>query len=254
MKKNIKHSVFSVALCAMLVFCVSFYSSVEPTTAWFSDTGSEEGSFNMDEIAILFEGDAITGTDAGNQTANTVELNFKAATKAVDDKNGGKPDEMFEYAAEFYTFKATNNSDGVTAKLRAKVVCDNEQVEYRVYELSEEKQVSADGVSLYLEGTNEDYSFDDIYVKTSTDEQGVTTQERVIKAGDKYYDACLVENLDNTEELLLLPGADNAKTYCIAVWVEYTEFDTSNAVDTISCNATLNISAEQYFSDNTATE
>lgn len=243
MKKNFKRSVFSVALCAMLVFCVSFYSSAEPTTAWFSDTDNKEGKFNMDEIAVLFEGDAITGTQAGSQTAATVELNFKAATKAVDKENANKPEPMFEYAAEFYTFKATNYSDGVTARLRAEVVSDNAQVNYRVYELGEE--VTADGVELYIEGAADGYDFDDVYVKTVTSEDGNSTEERVLKIGEKYYDAALVENLDNTGDLLLAPGQANSKTYCIAVWFEYTDFDTPEGVDTVSCSAELKISAEQ---------
>ena len=200
----------------------------------------------MDEIAVVFEGDAITGTQAGNQTAATVELNFKAATKAVDKENGPEP--MFEYAAEIYTFKATNYSDGVTARLRAEVVSDNAQVNYRVYELGEE--VTADGVELYLEGEADGYDFDDVYIKTVTAEDGSSTEERVLKIGEAYYDAALTENLNNEAELLLKPSEENAdpvtKTYCVAIWVEYTDFDaTEGVVDTVSCSAELVISAEQ---------
>lgn len=243
MKKNIKRSVFSLVLCAMLVFCIGFYSSVEPTTAWYSDTGSQEGSFNMDEIDIKFVGDGIATDDQGEQYSIPIELNFKAATKAAD--TDGKPEPMFEYAAEFYTFKATNKSADTTAKMRVDVVANSAQVNSKVYELGPE--VSADAVSLYIEGATEDYYFDDVYLKATVDkETGITTEERVLKIGDKYYDAYLVENLNNTADLLLEPGEDNAKTYCIGIWVEYSDFDTTDGVDTISCDATVNISAEQY--------
>ncbi len=241
MKKNIKRSVFSLVLCAMLVFCVGFYSSVEPTTAWFSDTGSQSGSFNMDEIDITFTGEGIVDSQTSDETM--IELDFKAATKAEDEENNGEPDPMFEHAAEFYTFTAKNNSTAI-AQMRINVTTGSETdigVRYCVYELDTSTPIPAESVTLLVDGQNDSTALDDVYV----DENG----ERVLKIGESYYDARLKENLNNSEALLLEAGGE--KDYCIGIWVEYDNFlenaVSANGVRTLECNATVNISATQIM-------
>lgn len=241
MKKNIKRSVFSLVLCAMLTFCVGFYSSVEPTTAWFSDSGSQSGSFNMDEIDITFTGEGIVDSQTSEETM--LKLAFKAATKAVDEENNGAPDPMFEHAAEFYTFTAKNNSTA-NAQMRINVTTGSETdigVRYCVYELDTSNPISAqdaESVTLLVDSQND---IADVWV----DGEG----ERVIKIGESFYDALLKENLDNSEALLLEAGGE--KDYCIGIWVEYDNFLENavleDGVRNLECNATVNISATQIM-------
>lgn len=254
--KNIKRSVFSVALCAMLVFCIGFYSSVEPTTAWFTDTSDKTGTFNMDELSIELEGDS-----------TEIELNFKAATKSSDPQNDNKPEPMFEYAAEFYIFKVTNNSSNVTAKLIVDVASESTNVDFCVYELGEPVPENTEIIPFLVESetttaadaqtpeaqAEETSTKTDAYVNWSdvyTDPDG----KRVLKHGNAFYYASLEANLNTDTDMILEPGASGE--YCIGIWYEYDDnnkLDATEGVDTVTCDATVNISAVQYV-DTSATE
>lgn len=244
MKANIKRSVFSLVLCAMLVFCIGFYSSAEPTTAYFTDSGNVGNDYNMDELNVLFEGEGI----ADGVTSVPLELNFKAATKAGDADEVAK---MFEYAAEFYTFTATNKGTveaTVTTSLQSfngtatYAVDENSALQHCIYLLDTSAPYTGEVLTYIPE--NETLKQSAVY----TDSNG----KRLIVHNGSYYYANLAQNLsvDHFDELVLQAAdPDVSKTYCIGFWVEYGEFenltpDAQTGVRTLDFNLELSIKAE----------
>lgn len=104
MKKTSKRSIFSVALALMLVASVGFFTSLNPTTAWFTASQQAFKDFDMGKIDVDYHG-----------TNKDINLKFSAATKVLDSD---ELSEMFEFAAQFYTFTVTNKeSDSIDARL-----------------------------------------------------------------------------------------------------------------------------------------
>lgn len=104
MKKTSKRSIFSAVLALMLVASVGFFTSLSPTTAWFTASQQAFKDFDMGKIDVDYNG-----------TDKYINLKFSAATKVLDSN---ELSEMFEFAAQFYTFSITNNdSDSMDARL-----------------------------------------------------------------------------------------------------------------------------------------
>lgn len=262
MKKINKRSVFSVVLCAMLVFCAGFYSSAEPTTAWFSDAGESSNDYAMEELNIAFTGDGF------GENATKLELSFDAATKFADaDERAG----MFEHAAKYYVFTAESSADNkFDAQIKIDVNYENTQddimtaaevdkgLRYFVYEVD----AAADAVA-----QAEEY-VPDVWV----DADGKCLVRGIEAEPDVYYDSKLADKLEDkiqaesgfdtfTEEQKLeflrsvqetpdpiAPG--EKKTYCICFWVEYDAFisqtETQSPLRNLEFDVDVKVSAEQY--------
>ncbi len=263
MKKINKRSVLSVVLCAMLVFCAGFYSSAQPTTAWFSDIGDTSGDFVMEELYVDFTGEGI------GEGASKLALSFDAATRFADADERSK---MFEHAAKYYMFTAEN-----TGTLSAHVMVEindsqtqddimtaaeiDKGLRYFIYEVNTTADLVANGEE-FVEGV-------------FTDENG----NCLVKSGNEYYDSKLADKLDEkisaatdvdftdeAQQLAFLnechedfgelkPG--EKRTYCICFWVEYTPFinNSTNAINeangisirTMDFDVDVKLSAEQFF-------
>lgn len=258
MKKFNFRSIFSVVLCAMLVFSVGFYTTAEPTTAYFSDKDEKTQDYAMKKLLVNF-------SDAAGNSINTQALNlqFDAATKFLDENERNN---MFEHAARYYIFKAENQSDSeLNAQIKIEVINTengsnvqesaelDKGLRYFIYEVSD-SDVIADGT-----GVSELY--DGVYVNQD--------ESCVIKSADKYFDSKLSEKLgeklsgvtvdESFDELSFLNTANkqiehlepgDSKTYCICFWVEYDKFigidDVENDnIRTVEYNVDVKLSAEQ---------
>ena len=245
MKRISKRSVFSVILSLMLVFTVGFYSSAEPTTAWFTAFGEASKEFNMDSIDITSDFDG-----------ETVELKFDAATKFADADERSK---MFEHACKFFTVTLKNEGDrdalvfiDITEESRA--VTADKGVRYYIYEYNDTTEYTdvtevVPGVYENAEGKRviessgtyfrTDKMIADIITEKIGDRQdelnGMTTEEQL---------AFLNQDASSLVEL----NAGETKSFCCAFWVEYDYFMNVEPVDgirTLECNVDVVVNAVQ---------
>ena len=262
--KNInKRSVFSLVLCAMLVFCIGVYSSAEPTTAWFSDSGEDSETYKMEEINVAFSGDRL----GENETA--LELKFDAATKFDDADERAK---MFEHAAKYYVFTAKNNNPvgGLDAAIAVDIRYPNAQgdimtsaevdkgLRYFVYEIDTANDVRtkdielAPGVWVDAEDkclvkpfeNNDDLFYDSKIADKIEEKIAARTGFESFTPEQK------LEFLSGIQETTqpLAPGSE--KTYCVCFWVEYDVFvsqaETVDSVRNLTFDVDVRITAEQY--------
>ncbi len=269
MKKVNKRSILSLVLCAMLVFCVGFYSTAKPTTSWFYAAEKLEEAYKMQEVNVVFE------DFAGNEISSveTQTLNFKAATKLSDSEERAN---MFEHAAEFYVFSAENTGDfpahieidiwgeNVQGDIMTSAVSGDSGIRYFIYELdvSEKSEVDSslvdsifgnevpNGGTVLQDGEAtavSEAAMEDVYVNK---ESGL----RVLYYNGKYYYTQLSSKLfsnitDETDlstvenEKTFLQDAvdvqathldkDEKKVFCICMWVDYDAFvDDANSTVT----------------------
>lgn len=264
--KNInKRSIFSLVLCAMLVFCIGVYSSAEPTTAWFSASGEDSETYKMEEINVSFTGDRM----GKNDTA--LELKFDAATKFGDADERSK---MFEHAAKYYVFTAKNNNPvgGLDASIAIDIRYPNSQgdimtaaevdkgLRYFIYEIDTTKDVRTKDIELapgvWVDGDdnclvkpfeNNDQLFYDSKLADKI-EASITDKD----AFEEYTDEQKIEFLRGIQEtsIRLAPGSE--KTYCICFWVEYDFFNSqaqpidNSSVRELTFDVDIKITAEQY--------
>lgn len=264
--KNInKRSVFSFVLCAMLVFCIGVYSSAEPTTAWFSDSGEDSETYKMEELNVAISGDRL----GENETA--LELKFDAATKFDDADERAK---MFEHAAKYYVFTAKNNnpSGGLDASVAVDIKYPNTQgdimtsaevdkgLRYFIYEINTTDDVrtkdieiapgvwvDADDKCLVKPFENNAELFYDSKLADKIEEK-IDLQEDFDKFTSEQKLAFLRGIQENTQALK--PGEE--KTYCVCFWVEYDFFDSqaqaseNSAVRELTFDVDVKITAEQF--------
>lgn len=265
MKKINKRSVFSVVLCAMLVFCVGFYSSAQPTTAWFSDSGEEDGTYKMEEISVIFSGDGI------GEGETKLELNFDASTRFADADERSK---MFEHAAKYYIFTAENKGT-IPARIKVDVVNSNTQgdimvpsvvdngLRYFIYEV-DDSDVRSDGENLVgdvwqdVDGNclirTSDGKFYDSKLADKIDEK-ISEKYPEKTDFDELEESSQFDFLDSINNDIPLLDVDTKKTYCICFWVEYTPFmelatvaensGVGTSVRTMNYNVDVQLSAEQ---------
>lgn len=250
MKKLNKRSAFSFLLAVMLVFTVGFYSSAEPTTAWFTAFKDASNEFDMDliEIETDFEGE-------------TVSMTFDAATKFAD---ADERNNMFEHACEFFTVELTNKSDR------------NAYAFIDLVDSSETRDVSVDNGVRYIiyEYTDKIAYTDVVEVVPGVFEN--SDGERVIEENGEYFrlDKMVADVLDEKigdrqDEVVAMTGEeqrifleqqvssdvvltkDVTRKFCVAVWVEYDYFvnnsvlDESTGVRTLECNVDIVVNAVQ---------
>lgn len=262
--KNInKRSVFSLALCAMLVFCIGVYSSAEPTTAWFSDSGEDSETYKMEELNVAFSGDRM----GENETA--LELKFDAATKFGD---ADEREKMFEHAAKYYVFTAKNNNPvgGLDASIAIDIKYTGTQddimtaaevdkgLRYFVYEIDTASDVrtkdielapgvwvDADDKCLVKPFENNDDLFYDSKLADKIEEK------IALQTGfDSFTPEQKLEFLRGIQEntQALKPGDE--KTYCVCFWVEYDAFidqaETVDSVRNLTFDVDVRIAAEQF--------
>ncbi len=262
MKKLTKRSVFSVVLALMLVFSVGFYSSAEPTTAWFTAFGDKEKEFQMDTIDIEY---------SGINENETAEFTFDVSTRFYDADERSK---MFEYACKFFTVTLTNKGErdalvfiDVTDSAAAREAAVDKGVRYYIYEYTSRVSYAADAVSEIVPGVYETAYIDDV--------TGATKYHRVLKDNDGYFrtDKMIAQILDEkiaassldvanmtgeeqkeflaTSSLIEL-DAGETKSFCCAVWVEeeyfnndeIVEFD-ENGTRILKCNLDVLVNAVQ---------
>lgn len=268
-----KRSVFSLVLCAMLVFCVGFYSSAEPTTAWFTQLNDNtSGQYQMEELNVVFTGDGL------DESSARLDLEFKAATK-LQDKD--ERDNMFEHAAEFYVFSAKNTGT-LDADILVDVVDSTNQddimtsslfdngVRYYIYQLDTSAPVAAENVVgvLGVDESDPNIAYKEIYVDTANNDR------RVVKYNGNYYPTGLSQSLfskipDNQvwdtaddqisflknsidSETVTLPANSADKLYCICFWVEYDAFesispDAGTGIRTLALNVDIKLNAVQHI-------
>ncbi|MBQ2811749.1 MAG: hypothetical protein IJE63_00745 [Clostridia bacterium] len=265
MKSFNKRSVFSFVLCAMLVFCIGVYSSAEPTTAWFSDSGEDSETYKMEELNVSFSGDRM------GENETVLELKFDAATKFDDADERAN---MFEHAAKYYVFSAKNNNPvgGLDAAVSVNISYSNTQddvmtaaeidkgLRYFIYEIDTASDigtmdtelvpgvwVDADDNCLIKPYENNDDLFYDSKLADRIEEkialetgfESFTPEQKLSFLND------IQETTDKLE-----PG--NEKTYCVCFWVEYDAFvDQSQAIENSAVrelvfDVDVKISAEQY--------
>ena len=262
--KNInKRSVFSFVLCAMLVFCIGVYSSAEPTTAWFSDSGEDSETYKMEELNVVISGDRL----GENETA--LELKFDAATKFDDADERAK---MFEHAAKYYVFTAKNNnpSGGLDASVAVDIKYPNTQgdimtsaevdkgLRYFIYEINTTDDVrtkdieiapgvwvDTDDKCLVKPFENNAELFYDSKLADKIEEK-IDLQEDFDKFTSEQKLAFLRGIQENTQALE--PGEE--KTYCVCFWVEYDAFidqaETVDSVRNLTFDVDVKITAEQF--------
>lgn len=267
-----KRSAFSLVLCAMLVFCVGFYSSAQPTTAWFTQLNDNtSGQYQMEELNVVFTGDGL------DESSARLDLEFKAATK-LQDKD--ERDNMFEHAAEFYVFSAKNLGT-LDADILVDVVDSTNQddimtsslfdngVRYYIYELDTSAPVAAENVVgiLGVDESDPNIAYKEIYVDTANNDR------RVVKYNGNYYPTGLSEKLfskietDNPalstadEQISFLKSvssesvalsAGSTKVYCICFWVDYDAFasvlsDGNTGIRTLALNVDIKLNAVQHI-------
>ena len=263
--KNInKRSLFSLVLCAMLVFCIGVYSSAEPTTAWFSASGEDSETYKMEELNVSFSGDRLGEGD------KALQLKFDAATKFDDSDERSK---MFEHAAKYYVFTAKNNNPagGLDASIAIDIRYPNTQGEvmtsaevdkglrYFIYEIDTTNDVrtkdielapgvwvDADDNCLVKPFENNDELFYDSKLADKINEK------IALETGFDSYTAeqkleFLNEIHENTQPLA--PGSE--KTYCVCFWVEYDFFNTqaqkveNSSLRELTFDVDVKITAEQ---------
>lgn len=265
MKKINKRSIFSVVLCAMLVFCIGVYSSAEPTTAWFSDTGRDEETYSMEELNVSFSGDRI------GENETVLELSFDAATKFAD---ADERTNMFEHAAKYYVFTAENNNHvgGLDATIAVDIKYSNTQddvmlaaevdkgLRYFVYEIdtANDKRtkdielapgvwVDADDNCLVKPYENDAELFYDSKLADKIEEK-IALQ----KGFESFTSEQQLEFLRNIQENTQALEPEEEKTYCICFWVEYDFFESqaqapeNSNVRELTFNVDVKITAEQY--------
>ncbi len=270
-----KRSVFSLALCVMLVFCIGFYSSAQPTTAWFSQLNDDTvGQYSMEELYVEFTGDRL------DKNSTRIDLEFKASTK-LEDKN--ERENMFEHTAEFYVFSAKNvgtlpaeiNIDIVDSSTQGDIMTsdlEDNGVRYFIYEFDASEPADSAAITgiLGIDKSDPNYVYKEVFVDTS--EEG--GNRRVIKYGDNFYPTRLEQNLlskisdnqkwntsdeqvsfllDNidADSLVLEPDAAE-KLYCICFWIEYEAFESivpneDSGLRTFSCNVDVRLNAVQHI-------
>lgn len=245
MKRINKRGIFSIILSLMLVFTVGFYSSAEPTTAWFTAFGEASKEFNMDSIDITSDFDS-----------ETVELKFDAATKFADADERSK---MFEHACKFFTVTLTNTGDrdalvfvDITEESRA--VTADKGVRYYIYEYTDTTEYA--DVTEVVPGVFENADGKRViesngsYFRTDKMIADILSE----KIGDREAE---VEDMSAEEQLAFLNQdssnlielkAGETKSFCCAFWVEYEYFMAVEPVDgirTLECNVDVVINAVQ---------
>ena len=266
MKKMNKRSIFSFVLCAMLVFCVGVYSSAEPTTAWFSDTGSDEEIYSMKELDVTFTGDGI------GEGAARLELKFDAATKIADADERAK---MFEHAAKYYVFTAESSSDAENLDAAIAVdisYADSQQgdvmasadmdkgLRYFIYEINKESDVRTEGSEL-VPGVFVDANGKCLVKSYQGDENEFYDSKLADKIDASITDKEAFEKYTVEQQLEFLRGIQEntqklergeEKTYCICFWVEYDFFNSQaqdvqdSTVRELNFNVDVKITAEQF--------
>ena len=262
MKKLNKRSIFSVALALMLVFTVGFYSSAEPTTAWFTAFGDSAKEFNMDEIKIEYSG----------ISDDTTTMTFDAATKFADADERSK---MFEHACKFFTVTLENTGarnalvfiDIADADNTRTASVDN-GVRYYIYEYDASKNVTyteavevVPGVYENTEGKRVIKDEGGIYFRTTPMLAEILDEkigDRTLTAEEQA--AFFEQGATNLIEL----NAGETKSFCCAVWVEYDYFMNDELVTigedgirTLKCNVDVLVNAVQadhYPVETTVTE
>ncbi len=247
MKKLNKRSVFSALLAVMLVFTVGFYSSAEPTTAWFTAFGDSAKDFNMDNIEITYSGD----------TENTVELKFDAATKFADADERSK---MFEHACKFFTVTITNTGERdalvfIDIAEASRAVATDKGVRYYIYEYNADKNTTFADVTEVVPGV-----FENAEGKRVIEENGTYFRtEKMIaeildeKIGDRTLTAQeQADFFDGDSSNLVELKSGETKSFCCAFWVEYDYFMNDSLVTigedgirTLECNVDVLINAVQ---------
>lgn len=248
MKKLSKRSVLSVILSLMLVVTVGFYSSAEPTTAWFTAFGEAAKEFDMDSIDITSDFDG-----------ETAVLKFDAATKFADADERSK---MFEHACKFFTVTITNSGDrdalvfiDITEESRA--VTADKGVRYYIYEYTDTTEYT--DVTEVVPGVYENtdgkrvIESNGTYFRTDKMIADILTE----KIGDRQDD---IESMTSDEQLAFLNQdasslvelkAGETKSFCCAFWVEYDYFmndenvTVDNGIRTLECNVDVTINAVQ---------
>ncbi len=265
MKKINKRSIFSVVLCAMLVFCISVYSSAEPTTAWFSDSDSDEAVYSMKELDVTFTGDGL------GEGATKIELAFDAATKFADADERAK---MFEHAAKYYVFTAesSNNEKNIDASIAVDIKYTDTQndvmtttegdkgLRYLIYEINTKEDVRSAGNEL-VPGVWVDeegkclvkpyQNKDDLFYNSQLSEKiNASIPDQEVFNG--YTDEQKLEFLRGIQENTQVIKPGETKTYCICFWVEYDYFNSqaqaieNSTVRELTFDVDVKITAEQF--------
>ena len=265
MKSFNKRSVFSFVLCAMLVFCIGVYSSSEPTTAWFSDSGEDSEIYKMEELNVSFSGDRM------GENETVLELKFDAATKFDDADERAK---MFEHAAKYYVFTAKNNNpvDGLDASVAVDIKYPNTQgdimtsaevdkgLRYFVYEIDTANDVRTKDIEI-APGVWVDAEDNCLIKPYENNDELFYDSKLADKIGDKIALEAGFESFTPEQKLNFLTGIQETtdklepgseKTYCVCFWVEYDAFvDQSQTIENSSVreltfDVDVKITAEQY--------
>ena len=266
--KNInKRSIFSLALCAMLVFCIGVYSSAEPTTAWFSASDEDSETYKMEELNVSFTGDRM----GENDTA--LELKFDAATKLGDADERSK---MFEHAAKYFVFKANADANNkLAAKIKVDIRYPNTQddimtaaevdkgLRYFIYEVDTANDVRTKDIEL-APGVWVDANDNCLVKPFENNDQLFYDSKFADKINEKIalqadFDTFTPEQklefLRNIQENTQALEPGDEKTYCVCFWVEYDAFvDLTQPLDNstvreLTFDVDIKITAEQYVQE-----
>ncbi len=250
MKKLNKRSVFSFVLAVMLVFTVGFYSSAEPTTAWFTAFKDASNEFDMDRIVI-----------ETNFEDETETMMFDAGTRFAD---ADERSNMFEHACKFFTIELTNVSDR-----DAYAFID-------LVDSSQSRTASVDnGVRYFIYEYNDKTEYTDV-IEVVPGVYENADGKRVIEENGKYFrtDKMIADILtekigDRQDEISAMSGEEQRtflaaqassevkltknepRKFCVAVWVEYDYFlnnaqlDEATGVRTLECNIDVVVNAVQ---------
>ncbi len=278
MKKLNKRAVLNIVLCGMLVFCVGFYSSAQPTTAWFHDEGQLNNQYQMEELKVEF---ADSNGDIIDEDYMRLDLNFKTTAKLSDlqtletEADLAESARTLEYAAEYFTFSAKNlgnlaahvqitaldgnTQDGVTT-----AALEDSGLRYFIYEITDEQTANVtDETVVTIVHESSAHGYRAVYA----DESG----NCLFKHSEAYYQSQLADILqgkiaDTTSDLTEHQeqidfvnssiditsthiDAQQKKTFCVCFWVDHSAYSASqksDGVSTVSFNVDIRLDAVQH--------
>ena len=221
MKRINKRSVLTAVLALMLVLSFGFYTGLSPTTAWFSDSGSTSGEFDIGTFDVSSE--AYVHEDMTLHFDVTTKLSEALETQASDAATRNKE---FEYAVQYIYLTLEN---GVEPSRTSADYLD------ALVNLEIDSDATDDGLRYFcfaLDST--DVSNDGYYNKVTSDNNGTFTTNGALSSKIRSY--CTANSI-STDSGLLDAMADNelrvahgdSVSLCVALWVDHGD---SGVVDT----------------------
>ncbi len=221
MKRINKRSVLTAVLALMLVLSFGFYTGLSPTTAWFSDSGSTSGEFDIGTFDVSSE--AYVHEDMTLHFDVTTKLSEALETQASDAATRNKE---FEYAVQYIYLTLEN---GVEPSRTGADYLD------ALVNLEIDSDATDDGLRYFcfaLDST--DVSNDGYYNKVTSDNNGTFTTNGGLSSKIQTYctakgistDADLLDEMTDNE--LRVEHGDSVNI-CMALWVDHGD---SGVVDT----------------------